>query len=64
MTLPVYEEPAAPAAPKYTTQDIVAAYNQSVGSGAATEQEFIDYARSVGVTDAELLAARDVLLGR
>ena len=64
MTLPVYEEPAAPAAPTYTTQDIVAAYNQSVGSGAATEQEFIDYARSVGVPDAELLAARDVLLGR
>lgn len=63
-TQPVYEEPAAPAAPTYTTQDIAEAYRQSVGAGAATEAEFIDYARSKGVTDAELIAARDILLGR
>lgn len=63
-TQPAYEEPAAPAAPTYTTQDIAEAYRQSVGAGAATEAEFIDYARSKGVTDAELIAARDILLGR
>lgn len=71
-TQPVYEEPApAPVyyeepapAPTYTTQDIAEAYRQSVGAGAATEQEFIDYARSVGVTDAELIAAQNILLGR
>ena len=47
----------------YTTQDIVNAYNQSVGSGAATEAQFVDYARSLGISDNALLAARDQVLG-
>ena len=46
----------------YTTQDIIAAYQQSVGTGAATEADFVNYALSVGVTSDQLMAAQAVML--
>jgi hypothetical protein len=51
-----------PPTPNFKVQDLVDAYNQSVGAGLATEAEFVDYARSQGVTDTQLLQARDQIL--
>ena len=46
----------------YTTQDIINAYQQSVGTGAATEADFVNYALSVGVTPDQLMAAQAEML--
>ena len=56
------QQAAAQQTASYTTQDIVDAYNQTVGTGAATEADFVDYALSVGVTPEQLTQAREALL--
>ena len=50
-------------ASEFSTNDIVSAYQQTVGTGAMSEAQFVQQALAAGVTTGELLVARDVLLG-
>jgi hypothetical protein len=55
------EQQAAQLAATYTPESIADAYRQSVGTGAATEEQFVDYAESLGITKDQLMAARGML---
>jgi hypothetical protein len=55
------EQQAAQRAATYTPESIADAYRQSVGTGAATEEQFVDYAKSLGITKDQLMAARGML---
>lgn len=47
----------------YTNQQIIDAYNATVGAGTMTEAQFVDAARTqYGVSDTQLISARDELL--
>ena len=54
---------AAPRA-AISPEQIVAQYRASVGVGAMTEAQFVAAARVAGISDSQLLSARDLLLGQ
>ena len=46
----------------FNLRNIADAYNQAI-SGGKTEAEFVEYARSVGITDSQLAQAKAMMLG-
>lgn len=47
----------------WTDQNIIDAYNQSVGSGGATEADFVAKAQSMGISNDQLASARNTMMG-
>ena len=50
--------------PAISPEQIAAQYRGSVGIGAMTEGQFVTAARAAGISDSQLYAARDLLLGQ
>ena len=48
----------------YSPEQLATLYRDRVGAGGATEAQFVNWARSQGVSDARLNEARDMVLGR
>ena len=58
MQAPAQQTPAR----SYSTQEIMNAYKDFVGNQGMTEETFVSEARRLGITDEELMAAREQLL--
>lgn len=48
----------------YSPEQLATMYRDRVGQGGATEADFVNWARSQGVSDPRLMEARNMLLGR